>query len=53
MEEMSIQLAILVGIDCISMVVCARKGVRVRNDNERRIFRNLHEEENFSIIVKF
>jgi len=52
MEEMLIQLAILVGIDCISMVVYGWKGVRVQNDNKRNIFRNLGEEDNFCIIVK-
>lgn len=29
------------------------KGVRVQNDNKRRVFRNLDEERNFGIIVKF
>ena len=28
------------------------KGVRVQNDNKRRVFRNLDEEDNFGIIVK-
>ena len=28
------------------------KGVRVQNDNKRRVFRNLEEEGNFGIIVK-
>ena len=36
-----------------SMVICGGKGVKVQNDNERRVFRNLHEEGNFGIIVKF
>jgi len=27
--------------------------VRVQNDNERKVFKNLHEEGNFGIIVKF
>jgi hypothetical protein len=47
MEEKLIQLTILVGIDCISMVVCGWK-----MGNKRRVFRNLDEEDNFGIIVK-
>jgi len=38
---------------CTSMVICGWKGARVQNDNEIRVFRNLHEEGNFGIIVKF
>lgn len=51
MEEMLIQLTILVGIDCISMVVCGWKRGE-GSDNKRRVFRNLDEEGNFGIIVK-
>jgi len=36
-----------------SMVICGWKGVRVQNDNKKWFFRNLHEESNFGIIVKF
>jgi hypothetical protein len=28
------------------------KGMKVQNDNKRRVFRNLDEEDNFGIIVK-
>jgi len=40
-------------LGCTSMVICRWNGVRVQNDNERRVFTNLHEEGNFGIIVKF
>jgi len=40
-------------LGCTSMVICRWKGVRVQNDNERKVFKNLHEEGNFGIIVKF
>jgi len=36
-----------------SMVICGWNGVRVQNDNEIRVFRNLHEEGNVGIIIKF
>jgi len=53
MEKMLIQLVILVGIDCISMVVCGWKRIKVKNDNEKKVLRNLHGEGNFSNIIVF
>jgi len=52
MEKLLIQLATLVGIDCISMVVCGWKRIKVKSDNEKKVLRNWHGEGNFSIIVK-
>jgi len=40
-------------LGCTSMVICGWKGVRVQNDHKRWVFRNLHEEGKFGIIVKF
>jgi len=40
-------------ICCTSMVVYGSKRVKVQNDHEKSIFRILHGEGNFSIIVKF
>jgi len=31
-------------LGCTSMVICGWKRVRVQNDNEIRVFTNLHEE---------
>jgi len=35
------------------MVACGRKEVKVQNDHEKGVFRILHGEGNFGIIVKF
>jgi len=35
-----------------SMVVCGWKWVKVQNDHEKWIFRILHGDVNFSIIIK-
>jgi len=40
-------------IGSTSIMICGWKGMRVQNNNERRVFTNLHEEGNFGIIVKF
>lgn len=40
-------------LGCTSMVVCGWKGVITHNDNKKGVFRNLHGECNFGIIVKF
>ena len=38
---------------CTSMVICGWRGARVQNDHKRWVFRNLYEEGDFGIIVKF
>jgi len=43
-------------LGCTYMVICGWKGVRVQNDNERKVFRNLHEEQfwyYYKILNKF
>jgi len=36
-----------------SMVICWWNGLKVQNDHEKEVFRILHGEGNFGIILKF